>query len=281
MKISKTISSLRNEIKLWREQGQSIAFVPTMGHLHAGHIALVNAAREECDKVVVSIFINPLQFNEASDFAAYPKTLEQDQLKLTTAQADMLYLPDAGEMYPLSQQSISKVMVPEIGSELEGAFRPGHFDGVSTVVLKLFNQVIPDVALFGEKDFQQLLLVKKMVKDLDVPVEIKSVKTQREADGLAMSSRNSRLTVAQRAIAPELFSVLNKLAEQLKNGEADIKTLEEQAAKRLQKAGLEPEYISVRNAHNLSPAANDTQHRVVLGAARLGEIRLIDNLSID
>lgn len=281
MKISKTILSLRSEIKLWREQGLTIAFVPTMGHLHAGHIELVNAARKKCDKVVVSVFVNPLQFNETGDFAAYPKTLVQDQDKLTDAQTDILYLPDAGEMYPVSQESITKVTVPEIGSELEGAFRPGHFDGVSTVVLKLFNQVMPDVAFFGEKDFQQLLLVKKMVNDLDMSIEIQSVATQREADGLAMSSRNSRLTQVQRVIAPELFGVLKELAENLKNGQAEIKTLEEQALKRLQLAGFEPEYISVRNTHNLLPASNNAGHRVVLGAARLGDIRLIDNLTID
>jgi len=281
MKISKTILSLRNEITLWRKQGLTIAFVPTMGHLHAGHIELVNAARKKCDKVVVSIFVNPLQFNETADFSAYPKTLVQDQDKLTDAQTDMLYLPDVEEMYPVSQESITKVIVPEIGSELEGAFRPGHFDGVSTVVLKLFNQVMPDIAFFGEKDFQQLLLVKKMVNDLNVSIEIQSVATQREADGLAMSSRNTRLTPAQRAIAPELFGVLNELAEQLKKGDADIKMLEGQALKRLKLAGFEPEYISVRNALNLLPADDNTGHRVVLGAARLGEVRLIDNLSID
>lgn len=281
MIISKTISSLRNEILTWREQGLSIAFVPTMGHLHAGHISLVNAAREKCDKVVVSIFVNPLQFNDSSDFSAYPITLEDDQQKLNEADADLLYLPTTEQMYPQGQEKASKVTVPDIGDELEGACRPGHFDGVATIVLKLFNQVQPDVAFFGEKDFQQLLLVKKMVKDLDLDIEINSVATYREADGLAMSSRNSRLTKSQRAVAMELYTVLNVLSEQLKSGASDIEKLEQQAKNKLKKSGFEPEYISVRDRSNLLSADNKTSNLIVLGAAKLGDVRLIDNLIID
>lgn len=281
MIISKTISSLRNEIQSWRDQGLSIAFVPTMGHLHSGHIALVNAASEKCDRVVVSIFVNPLQFNEASDFSAYPVTLEDDQQKLVEAEADLLYLPTTDQMYPQGQEKASKVAVPEISDELEGACRPGHFDGVATVVLKLFNQVQPDVAFFGEKDYQQLLLVQKMVRDLDLDIEINSVSTYRESDGLAMSSRNSRLTEKQRLLAPELYRQLKLLSEQLKSGSTEIEKLEKLAKQQLKNAGFEPEYISVRDCSSLLPADNKTSNRIVLGAAKIGDIRLIDNIIVD
>jgi len=281
MNISKTISSLRNEIQPWRDQGLSIALVPTMGHLHAGHVALINAARKKCDKVVVSIFVNPLQFNEVSDFSAYPKTLEADQQKLIDVETDLLYLPDNKQMYPQGQEKISKVMVPDIGDDLEGSCRPGHFDGVATVVLKLFNQVQPDIAFFGEKDYQQLLLVRKMVRDLDLDIEINSVATYREKNGLAMSSRNSRLTEKQRIQAAELYAALNDLSDQLKSGETKVDKLEKQAKQKLKNAGFEPEYISVRDRSSLLPADNKTSNRIVLGAAKIGDIRLIDNIIVD
>jgi len=281
MKISQSVENLRDEINTWREQGLSIGFVPTMGHLHAGHIALVNAARDKCDKVVVSIFINPLQFNDASDFSSYPVTLEDDQEKLSQVKTDLLYMPTIEQMYPQGQEKASMVSVPEIGDELEGAYRPGHFDGVATVVLKLFNQVLPDVAFFGEKDYQQLLLIKKMVKDLDLVLEVESVATYRENDGLAMSSRNSRLTESQRAVAAELYAALNFLSEQIKDGDVDIEKLETQAKNKLKSAGLIPDYISVRNRLNLLPADNKTRNLIVLGAAKLGDVRLIDNLIVE
>ena len=281
MNISKTISSLRNEIQPWRDQGLSIALVPTMGHLHAGHVALINAARKKCDKVVVSIFVNPLQFNEVSDFSAYPKTLEADQQKLIDVETDLLYLPDNKQMYPQGQEKISKVMVPDIGDDLEGSCRPGHFDGVATVVLKLFNQVQPDMAFFGEKDYQQLLLVRKMVRDLDLDIEINSVATYREKNGLAMSSRNSRLTEKQRKQAAELYAVLKDFSDQLLNGETSINKLETKAKIKLKNAGFEPEYISVRDRSSLLPADEKSSNRIVLGAAKIGDIRLIDNIIID
>ena len=214
MKISQSINALKQTLLLWKKENLSIGFVPTMGHLHAGHIELVNQARKYCDKVVVSIFVNPLQFNDASDFDAYPKTREADQQKLRAASADLLFLPTSEMMYPAGQENTTKVSVPDITLELEGEHRPGHFDGVSTVVSKLFNLVQPQLAFFGEKDYQQLLLIKKMVLDLNMPVEVRSVATYRHGDGLAMSSRNSRLSSANRELAPELHRVLQRVSEQ-------------------------------------------------------------------
>jgi len=281
MKISQTINLLKTTIQQWKVKGQSIGFVPTMGHLHAGHIELVNRAKLLCDKVVVSIFVNPLQFNEAGDFEAYPITQEEDQQKLIAAKTDMLFLPDREVMYPNGQTATTKVCVPEITRELEGEHRPGHFDGVSTVVNKFFNIVQADVAFFGEKDYQQLLLVRKMVDDLNIPIEIKSVATYREADGLAMSSRNSRLSGEQRRLAPELYRVLQMVSKRLVKGEQSVIDIESQAKKELQANGLEVEYISVRDRTSLQKPKAQTGNRLVLGAARLGSVRLIDNLIID
>ena len=281
MKISKTISSLKESIKQWQLDGQRVGFIPTMGHLHAGHIELINQARVLCDKVVVSVFVNPLQFNEKSDFEGYPKTLEADQEKLIIAQTDLLFLPDSEIMYANGQLATTKICVPEITQELEGEYRPGHFDGVSTVVNKLFNLVQPDVAFFGEKDFQQLLLIKKMVDDLNMPVEIQSVATQREIDGLAMSSRNSRLTEKQRDLAPKLYAVLQQLSRQLLKGDHTQAEIEFEAKHELQNYGFIVEYISVRNQSNLKISDEKSTKRLVLAAVRLGEVRLIDNLIID
>ncbi len=279
MKISQTINTLRDVITQWKKEGQCIGLVPTMGNLHAGHIELVNQAKAQCDKVVVSIFVNPLQFNEARDFNAYPKTRDADQQKLIAAKADLLFLPDSEIMYPQGQQLSTIISVPKISEELEGEHRPGHFDGVATVVNKLFNLVQPQRAFFGEKDFQQLLLIRKMVQDLNMPIDIESVATCREADGLAMSSRNSRLTVEQRRIAPELYSVLQKLARQLEYNEKSIQQLESEAMQTLKQQGFEPEYVSVRASSDLQAVTQQTLDKVVLAAARLGDVRLIDNLS--
>jgi len=281
MKISKTIISLKTTIQQWRADGLCIGFVPTMGHLHAGHIELVRQAKAHCDKVVVSIFVNPLQFNQASDLESYPKTLDDDEQKLIDVQTDALFLPDVQMMYPQGEGVTSKVCVPQISCELEGEHRPGHFDGVSTVVTKLFNLVQPQLAFFGEKDYQQLLLVKKMVDDLNIPVEIRAVPTHRESDGLAMSSRNSRLSEAQRLKAPRLYRALQVVAEQLKQGAVSLAEVERQAIDRLQSDGFEVEYISVRDRKNLAAADNQLENRLVLAAARLGDVRLIDNLVID
>jgi len=281
MKTVENIIPLKMTIQKWKAEGQRIGLVPTMGHLHAGHIELVNQAKLLCDKVVVSIFVNPLQFNEASDFAAYPITREVDQQKLIAAKTDMLFLPDGEMMYPNGQTATTKICVPEITRELEGEHRPGHFDGVSTVVNKLFNLVQADVAFFGEKDYQQLLLVRKMVEDLNIPIEIKSVATYREVDGLAMSSRNSRLSEEQRRLAPELYRVLQRVSKQLVKGEQSVIDIESQAIKALQTDGFEVEYISVRDRTSLQMPAAQAGNRLVLGAAKLGSVRLIDNLIID
>lgn len=281
MKISQTIQSLRGELQHWRGAGQSIGLVPTMGHLHDGHMDLVRQAQACCDRVVVSIFVNPLQFNEAADFAAYPKTLQADQQKLVQAGVDLLFLPDNELMYPQGQTAITRVSVPVISEELEGAFRPGHFDGVATVVNKLFNLVQPDQAFFGEKDYQQLLLVRKMVADLNMPVKIFPVATRREADGLAMSSRNSLLTAEQRSLAPGLYEQLKQFKLQLEQGGASLSQLEAQALEKLRQLGFEPEYVSLRSAEDLSPTTTEAGRKVLLAAARLGDVRLIDNIQIE
>lgn len=281
MNISETIPALKNCIQQWQLAGQRIGFVPTMGYLHAGHIELVKQAKAACDKVVVSIFVNPLQFDQASDLSAYPESLKEDQQKLIAAQVDCLFLPDSSMMYPDGQTVVTKISVPEITSELEGEHRPGHFDGVATVVNKLFNLVQPQVAYFGEKDYQQLLLVKKMVADLNMPIEISSVATYRESDGLAMSSRNSRLSAAHRAKAPALYRALQQVAERLKLGKMLLNDIETEAVEQLQASGFEVEYISVRDRTTMCQPTNQQNNRMVLAAVHLGKVRLIDNLFID
>ncbi len=281
MKTIQTQDELRDVVRQWRKAGEKIAFVPTMGNLHAGHLSLVEHARSLADRVVVSIFVNPLQFNEASDFANYPKTLDEDQQKLQEQRLDLLFLPDERLMYPQGQPQVSKVQVPEITEMLEGASRPGHFDGVATVVLKLFNLVQPDLAVFGEKDYQQLLVVKKMVADFNLPIDIHSVPTCREEDGLAMSSRNIRLTLEQRRLAPELYRILLQVREQVIEFNTDIKNIEDAAMAALSSTGFTPEYVSVRQAENLGEVTDDTRERRLLAAVRLGDVRLIDNIAID
>lgn len=278
MKIADSIELLTSSVTAWREQGQSIGFVPTMGNLHAGHVSLVEEAKSKCDKVVVSIYVNPLQFNEANDFAAYPKTLQDDQQKLVQVQSDLLFLPSSEMIYPDGQALISKISVPVLSDILEGECRPGHFDGVATVVNKLFNLVRPDMAFFGLKDYQQLLVIKKMVNDLNVPVQIVAMPTQRETDGLAMSSRNSRLTAEQRVQAAQLYKVLEWLADELKTSTQSVVQLEQKAMLKLNTAGFQPEYVALRNAFSLQSVDRLEEAGVVLAAARLGDVRLIDNL---
>lgn len=281
MKTIQTQNQLRDMISQWHSAGEKIAFVPTMGNLHAGHLSLVEHAHAVADRVVVSIFVNPLQFNEASDFANYPKTLDKDQQLLQELQVDALFLPDIQTMYPQGQSGVSKVLVPGITEMLEGESRPGHFDGVATVVLKLFNMVQPDLAIFGEKDYQQLLVVRKMVSDFNLPIEILSRPTQREDDGLAMSSRNSRLSAEQRKVAAELHRILLQTRQQVIESKEDIKKIEDAAMAALEAAGFNPEYVSVRRAEDLGEVKGSTPKCRLLAAARLGEVRLIDNISID
>ena len=275
------IPELRRQVQAWKAAGERIAFVPTMGNLHAGHLQLVQAAQSHADRVVVSIFVNPLQFNEAADFNAYPRSLEADAQLLREVQADLLFTPDVQQMYPQGQVGNTKVQVPALSDVLEGEHRPGHFTGVTTVVAKLFNMVQPDVAWFGEKDFQQLLLIRRMVADLDLPIQIESLPTVREADGLAMSSRNSRLSAGERQQAPAIYQMLCALRQQIAQGDRRYTILEQQAVASLNQAGFRAEYVAVRRAADLQPAAPDDTALVILLAAWLGQTRLIDNLILN
>ena len=281
MNTVKNLQQLRAAISRARSEGKRIAFVPTMGNLHAGHIALIQHATERADFVVASIFVNPLQFGANEDLDSYPRTLAADQSKLLEAGCNLLFTPDAQEMYPqgMAQQTI--VSVPGVSAGLCGGSRPGHFDGVATIVCKLFNMVQPDIALFGEKDFQQLAVIRKMVADLNIPVHIFGVPIVRDHDGLALSSRNGYLSAQQRAAAPALQQCLQALKAQIKNGRRDYATLFEQFKTDLQAAGFRLDYVELRDALSLQPAAMDSTQLVLLAAAYLGSTRLIDNLIFD
>ncbi|WP_370292351.1 pantoate--beta-alanine ligase [Thalassolituus sp.] len=274
-----TIAELRSQVKAARIAGKTIGFVPTMGNLHAGHISLITRAREECDFVVSSVFVNPLQFNDKSDLQRYPRTLPEDQAQLDAAGCDLLFAPDVDEMYPNGQDEQSIVHVPVVSEGLCGGSRPGHFDGVSTVVTKLFNQVLPDKAFFGEKDFQQVAVIRKMVDDLCMPVEVVTVPTARAEDGLALSSRNGYLTAEERALAPGLFQTLREIAAELEAGSGPDSVLEN-ATERLNQRGFRTDYLEVRSAESLAEAASGDRRLVILGAAFLGNARLIDNLVV-
>ena len=270
-------AALREQIGQWHREGRAIAFVPTMGNLHQGHLTLVEEARRHGDKVVVSIFVNPLQFDKAEDLANYPRTLEQDCAALEAAGVDLVFTPTPEIMYPQGLASQTFVEVPGISSLLEGALRPGHFRGVSTVVTKLFNLVQPNVACFGEKDYQQLALIRKMVADMAMPIEIVGVPTVRAEDGLALSSRNGYLTAAERAIAPELARTMNWIAEQIEAGNSHLPSLVAQASQRLDNAGSRTDAIDIVDADTLESASAESQRLVILMAAYLGKARLIDN----
>ena len=258
---------------------QRIAFVPTMGNLHEGHLTLVRHARELAERVIVSIFVNPLQFGAGEDFDRYPRTLQRDADLLIAEGVDWLFAPSVEVMYPRPQAEQTKVLVPGISDILCGASRPGHFEGVATVVCKLFNLVRPDVALFGQKDYQQLMVIRRMVEDLAMPLQVVGVPTVREADGLAMSSRNGYLTPEERAIAPVLYRTLNDTAEGLRQGKGS-EGLERAAADALNKAGLRTDYFSIRRQADLAAAQAGDAALVILAAAWLGRTRLIDNLEV-
>lgn len=279
MIIVEQIAELRAHVKAWRRAGETIAFVPTMGNLHAGHIALVERAQALGTKVVVSVFVNPTQFDRKEDLAAYPRTLEADCAQLAAAATDLLFTPTPALMYP-SGGLASKVEVPVIGELLEGASRPGHFTGVSTVVCKLFNLVQPDIAVFGEKDFQQLMLIRQMVRDLDMDIQIVGLPTVRDADGLAKSSRNGYLTPEERAIASGLNQTLWEVVDALHEGRQDYAFLQAQALKALESRGFRPDYVEIRRAIDLQPAKLTDTELVVLGSAWLGKARLIDNIPL-
>ncbi len=275
------INDTRQQLHTWRMAGERIVFIPTMGNLHQGHLRLIEHARQHGERVVVSIFVNPMQFNDQDDFAAYPNTLEQDLAKLKTEGVDALFLPSVEVVYPAGYQKNSEVVVPGLSDILCGACRPDHFIGVATVVAKLFNIVQADVAVFGEKDFQQLMVIRRMVNELCFPVEIMGVPTERESDGLAMSSRNGYLSAEERQQAPSLYKALVQAKSQLENGDESISEIEVQAQQVLQIAGFRPEYFSVRNAQDLAFAEANTQDLVIVAAAWLGKARLIDNIRLN
>ncbi len=275
-----SISGLRAVSETWRSAGQRIAFVPTMGSLHAGHLQLVKRARALAERVVVSVFVNPTQFGPGEDFESYPRTPEKDVQQLAEQNVDLLFLPSVDIIYPYGVDRAVRIEIPEVSEGLCGDFRPGHFAGVATVVLRLFNLVQPHVALFGEKDYQQLAVIRRMVQDLYLPVEIEGVATVREADGLAMSSRNQYLTDEQRRQAPLLYATLREIAEQVRLQARPYPELEAQGLRQLEQAGFIPDYFSIRHADTLQVVAPGERQCVVLAAARLGKARLIDNVRV-
>ncbi|MBF1995539.1 pantoate--beta-alanine ligase [Serratia symbiotica] len=281
MIIIESLPLLRQQIRRWRQDGKRIALVPTMGNLHNGHMMLVDEAHARADVVVVSIFVNPMQFERPDDLARYPRTLQEDCEKLARRGVDLVFAPVASDIYPQGLEQQTYVDVPGIATMLEGASRPGHFCGVATIVSKLFNLVQPDLACFGEKDYQQWVLIRKMVADMGYDIDIVGVPTVRAKDGLALSSRNSYLTADERKIAPQLHMIMNALAQQLVNGERHIDEMLEQTTEQLRAAGFTPDALFIRDADSLQPLTADSRRAVVLMAAWLGQARLIDNQQVD
>jgi pantoate--beta-alanine ligase len=267
---------LRSTISSWKRQGLSVALVPTMGNLHAGHLKLVNIAQQKVDKVVVSIFVNPTQFGINEDFASYPRTEQEDQLKLATENADLLFLPAITDIY--NANTLTTVNVSGLSDIYCGASRPGHFSGVATIVCKLFNLVQPDIAVFGLKDFQQFTVIQTMIRDLNIPIELIGVDTQRESDGLAMSSRNNFLTDPERLLAPQLYQTLCIARAAILADQKSYLDIEQQALQSLKNIGFAPDYFTICCSHNLTPATQQDKDIVILAAAKLGTTRLIDNI---
>lgn len=275
------LRSLRAAVQGWKKDGRRVGFVPTMGNLHAGHYSLVELARRNADRVVASVFVNPTQFGPNEDYTRYPRTLAEDTVGLVDHQCDLLFVPTVETMYPSGPEHALRMHVPDVGDTLEGEHRPGHFDGVATVVAKLLTMVDPDVAVFGAKDWQQLLVVRRLVRELALPVEIVSGPIVREADGLAMSSRNRYLDEVQRGRAPQLHGTLEWMRESFREGHVRA-AIEGAAMRRLERAGFVPGYAVVRRAEDLTvPAEDERSGLLALVAARLGDTRLIDNLPFD
>jgi len=272
------IADMRALVHEWWLARESIAFVPTMGNLHAGHASLVGAAHLHARRVVASVFVNPLQFGPSEDFTAYPRTPEADTALLGELGADVLFLPTVAEMYPLGTAGSTIVDVPGLSGILCGAFRPGHFQGVATVVVKLLNLVRPDVAIFGEKDYQQLTIIRRSIEDLCLPVKIVGAPTVRAEDGLALSSRNRYLTTEERVRAPRLYRALDQARRRLESGDGDVADIEREGMEALRAAGFRPDYFEVRMANTLAKPQGQNVDVVVLAAARLSRARLIDNL---
>ncbi|MDY6942702.1 MAG: pantoate--beta-alanine ligase [Pseudomonadota bacterium] len=280
MRVIEDLKPLRDMVYGWHCGGSRVALVPTMGNLHPGHLSLVERAKREADRVVVSIFVNPTQFGENEDFGAYPRTPSEDERQLREAGADVLFRPSAQLMYPEGLPPACWIVVPEISDVLCGASRPGHFRGVATVVAKLLNMVSPDVAVFGEKDFQQLVIIQRVVRELRIPTDVVGVGIQREANGLAMSSRNQYLTPLERQTAGEIYTVLNWIKERVEAGDHDFGALEQAAADRLAEKNFRVDYVAIRCAKNLRTLQAGDSEGVALVAARLGKARLIDNVRV-
>ena len=278
MQTATSIDALRAQIREWRKQSQTIAFVPTMGNLHAGHLKLVTTAKQHADKVVVSIFVNPTQFGPNEDFARYPRTETEDSIRLASCETDLLFLPTVDSLYP--QASLTQIAVPELANQLCGLYRPGHFDGVALIVCKLLNMVQPDILYLGEKDFQQLTVIRQMVDDLNIPTQIESIATVRETDGLAMSSRNAYLSREHRQLAPELYQTLIRSRDALLKGASPAQLLTEQT-QQLEQQGFTVDYLSLCRRQDLHAATDQDSDLVLLIAARLGTTRLIDNICFD
>lgn len=281
MLIIETLPLLRQHIRRLRQEGKSIALVPTMGNLHDGHMKLVDEAKARADVVVVSIFVNPMQFDRADDLARYPRTLQEDCEKLNKRQVDFVFSPAPEDIYPQGTEGATYVEVPGISTMLEGASRPGHFRGVSTIVSKLFNLVQPDIACFGEKDFQQLALIRKMVADMGYDIDVVGVPIVRAKDGLALSSRNGYLTADQRKIAPGLSKVMNAMAEQLKTRELTPEEIIALAEQELNDKGLRADDVQIRDGDTLLELSDSSKRAVILVAAWLGQARLIDNKVVE
>ena len=281
MLIIETLPLLRQQIRRLRMEGKRVALVPTMGNLHDGHMKLVDEAKARADVVVVSIFVNPMQFDRPEDLARYPRTLQEDCEKLNKRKVDLVFAPSVKEIYPNGTETHTYVDVPGLSTMLEGASRPGHFRGVSTIVSKLFNLVRPDIACFGEKDFQQLALIRKMVADMGFDIEIIGVPIMRAKDGLALSSRNGYLTAEQRKIAPALYKVLSSIADKLQAGERDLDEIIAIAGQELNEKGFRADDIQIRDADTLLEVSENSKRAVILVAAWLGDARLIDNKMVE
>lgn len=281
MLIIETLPLLRQQIRRLRMEGKRVALVPTMGNLHDGHMKLVDEAKARADVVVVSIFVNPMQFDRPEDLARYPRTLQEDCEKLNKRKVDLVFAPSVKEIYPNGTETHTYVDVPGLSTMLEGASRPGHFRGVSTIVSKLFNLVQPDIACFGEKDFQQLALIRKMVADMGFDIEIIGVPIMRAKDGLALSSRNGYLTAEQRKIAPALYKVLSSIADKLQAGERDLDEIITIAGQELNEKGFRADDIQIRDADTLLEVSENSKRAVILVAAWLGDARLIDNKMVE
>lgn len=280
MQTVSNVSQLRSKIKSWKQEGLTVAFVPTMGNLHAGHFSLVDKAKQIADKVVVSIFVNPMQFGKNEDLDKYPRTLIDDQNGLIEHGADLLFTPTVETIYPKGLEAQSYIDVPGVSEGHCGASRPGHFRGVATIVNKLFNLVQPDIACFGEKDFQQLAVIRTMVEDLSMPIEIIGVATKREESGLAMSSRNGYLSETEKQQASALYQIMLNAENALKAGELSIAEITEQAHLAIVQNGFKLDYFNICNASTLQPVSNDDTNLVILVAAFLANVRLIDNLQV-